>query len=853
MLGRFLKPRWQHTDAGVRLKAVESMVAANDAALLAQLARGDASELVRAAATGRLTDFALLDEVHQRDEAPSVRQAASLRIMALLAGTVADAPPLDTRIRLIRLTGNDEALAQIASHSPDAACRDAAVSQLKDQDQLFHLAIHGAEETLRVNAAQRLASLPLLKRLAREGRDKRVVRLARDQAKALQQQQQEEQAHTARVIHLADTLEQHARRRTDALYGARLEQLEQQWQQYQRHATPELAERVQQALRQCQHQLEQQQYEAEQQALAATAIAEREAASQGLYQLLNNATAQTWEQQLGELRAALATQQRRWQSADQQAPAADNERQAFENLTRAFQTMIDLASRAMEQYEDPQALAELAAQWPREYPRPAVLQPPQAEPVPAEPASRTQPREHNPHRGLIVALKRELRQGNLRHANRLWHKAEALVEEGSAPALARELDKLQARRRELQDWHAFAAEPKKVELCEQMEALRDSAMDAPQLASAIQALHDEWRELMSSDQDQDQALWERFKAASDIAYQPCREHFSAQDQVKADNLKKRRTLCEQLASFLAQQDWEKVDWQALWQIRQQAPRDWKALQPVRFTDNRDVKKQFSALLAQMDEKLDAAIDEASQTRQAVIEQAVALEQLDDAREAARQAQQLQQQWRQTPWLPPARHRSLQKQFRKVMDRIFSARDRQFEEHRQQQQARQDHIQQALDQLEALLDAPGDTRDAGALEAARQAVQEQARGDMPKPQFRRYQALQRRYEEHLNQQQQRRRGEKLHEQLAALPRADQANDSGYQLAVALEVLAGLPSPEAEQSRRMAWQLEQLPAAMKRQSAAPMEEAAAVIAASADACLCEATFQRTRRALEALVRQ
>ena len=45
--------------------------------------------------------------------------------------------------------------------------------------------------------------------------------------KALQEKIQHEEAESARVVQLADRLEQHARRSVDALYGPRLEQLEQ--------------------------------------------------------------------------------------------------------------------------------------------------------------------------------------------------------------------------------------------------------------------------------------------------------------------------------------------------------------------------------------------------------------------------------------------------------------------------------------------------------------------------------------------------------------------------------------------------------------------------------------------------
>ena len=834
MFGRFLKPRWQHANPDIRLKAVEQLDLCDDATLLNQLARGDASALVRAAATGRLTDFAALDEVHQRDEAPSVREAASMRIMALLAGTTDDAPNSDTRLRLIRLTGNENVLVHVASHSPDMHSRMAAIERLKDEGVLYQLALDAPTEALRVASVQNIASLSLLKRLGKEGRDKRVTRLARDQARALQQQQQQSERETAKVYHLADRLEQHARRRVDALYGPQLEQLEQQWQQLTRQATPDLASRVQQALHQCRTQLTELQEQTRQQALAETAKAEREAAAHSLYQLLSQATPETWDHQLGEMRSALATQQRRWDSADEQSQAQDEDRLAFTDLVTAFQQLLTLAAD-INAADSPATLAELADRWPGEYQPPSALlalRKREAETSDAQTSTQNRPAPASqPHRGLLVALKRELRQGNLRHANRLWHKAQSIIESDGDTGLDAELTKLAPRRAELQDWHRFAAEPKKVALCERMETLKGTTMDPPELATAIQALHDEWRALMSSDQGEDQALWTRFKEASDQAYQPCHAHFAELDAIKAGNLEKRRALCQQLEDFVTAQNWETADWHGVWQIRQQAPKDWKTLHPIRFTDARDVQKRFSSLLTQLDEQLNRYIEKAESERKQLLDQARALLELDDAQHATREAQAIQKRWRQSAWLPPGQHRTWQKPFRKTMDALFDARNRGIAARREQQEQASQMLTTHIDALEASLTQPFSADTANSLRSAAAAVDEHLDGNQPQPLVRKAQQLKRRASERLQQLSRWQQWQQLRDAVAALtesaessdqPESGANTDSALTLAVAFEALAGVPSPEPERQRRLQWQLEQLPSAMKQQQFDAREE-------------------------------
>ena len=50
------------------------------------------------------------------------------------------------------------------------------------------------------------------------------------------------------------------------------------------------------------------------------------------------------------------------------------------------------------------------------------------------------------------------------------------------------------------------------------------------------------------------ALWQRFQEAAQKAYQPCREYFEAQGQVRQENLQRRAALLERLSAFVAGHD-----------------------------------------------------------------------------------------------------------------------------------------------------------------------------------------------------------------------------------------------------------------------------------------------------------
>jgi len=839
MLGKLFKPRWQHRDAEVRAQAVATLDPRQDQETLSKLARDDDSARVRAAAVSALLDLHLLDRLIETDTDAGVRETASDRFVALLAGTVDGAPAVDTRLRLIQHTGNARVLLHVARHSPDQECREAALAAIDEPDALYRLALEGADAALRLAAAERLNDSTLLRQLGREGRDKKVVRIARDRVKAMQAEDAEARRHEEQLDALIDALEQLAQHSADPLFEGRLQRLEQRWHALAEHADDARSARVESALGQCHgHLREQQEAAARQQALESAAH-ERRAALDTLRSLYRDLSAETWDQQLGELRSAVATQERRWQAAGELLEADDESDLMFHSRLSEWRRLIALAEAALDAEDDEQR-RDLAEQWPAEVAAPSALataRPPepaeQKEEQKPRPAAR--PSANSEHRGLVVALRRELERGNLKHANRLWHKAEAVLAEQRDPWLQQQLERLTPRREELRDWHAFAAQPKKEQLCERMEALAETEMDAEERASAVQALHEEWRALMSSDQDQDQALWDRFKAASDRAYEPCRAHFAELDAQREENLRRREALCQQLADFVAAQDWQNADWQAVWEIRRQAPQEWKSHAPVRFTDAREAQKRFSALLSEIDERLEEAWRQAEQPRQALLERAAALaegvaadqgEQGVDVRGAAREAQELQKQWRAAPWLPPARHRPFQKRFRRIMDTIFAARQADTEQKQAQRAEAAEQAQTVLERAAQQTALPLPEQDGATLAALAEELQTLDSASLGRGVQQQLQRLQEQLRALRKDLPKWRRWQAACERITGAPAGDERADDRA-LAAALEALAGVESPEHAREERMAWQLERLPKAMKSSGFTPLEEALALV--------------------------
>ncbi|MEY1662206.1 DUF349 domain-containing protein [Isoalcanivorax beigongshangi] len=879
MLGHFFKPRWQHKQAAQRLRAVAEL-APSDAEhqrILSQLASSDPAVEVRLAAIAAVTELGTLDTL-TADPDHSIADAARQQLQSLLAGTAAGSPALEVRKHLVTHTDHLPTLLGVVQHSPDSELRLLALSRIEHGDSLLELALQAPDAALRLAAAQRLSDSNLLRRLIKDSRDKRVQQWAREQSRRLNQAQQAAEERSAVRSAVTRELQQHRHRPLDSLYRPRLTQLQQQWIDAADGAEEAEYSAFRSAVEACDAVMA-----AAEAALAAEQAALRAAQEQQtvlaeLVTLCRSLDEAPLTQALGSFYAAQTLQQRHWDALAALHPVATADAERFTTLIAALGERLALLSDLQADAPALQALlddtAELPEQsratveawltrWPQHLPQPTLLQqlakrvqPPAVAVVDTSASMAADRPTRSAHQQQIDQalgqLQRALQQRNLRQANRLWQRLEALLAEQPDASRQARLERLQPERDELRDWHAFAAEPKKIELCDTMEQLADAPLDAEEQASAIQALHEQWRALMSSDQDADQALWERFKTASDRAYAPCQVHFDELDALRSHQLAARAALCDQLEALLAAQaEHSETDWPALFLIRRQAPAEFRALEPVRFNDARPVNRRFSQLLKALDQRL----EQASNTHAALLEQqCAAVEALlanADVRDAAEQVKPLQRQWKQAGWVHPRQYRGLHKRFRSACDQLFQRRDEQRQALRATQDSQQHALRAALDHLDSCLAAPTEANVRAALTAVDALPAPRREGPLHGRRERGRRAAQ----TLLAALPQLARREALRTQLEALPDRDDDSAALRELVIAIEVTAEVPSPEEARAERMQWQLGELSRAMTGGSNQPaLERCEALLAAQQPllaAGLTPALRQRLLQAVAALV--
>ena len=722
MLSRLFKPKWQHAKSTVRLSAISEMLGSNPEqhAILAELARHDPDDNVRGVAAAKLFDVPLLRELAQ------TLPAARTRLTELLTGQVPNGPTLEQRLECLSHIHDPTILHNVLDHG-DQALHESVITQFQAQSDLADIAIRHPRAKVRLAAAQRVTETQHLERILRhsKNKDKGLYQLARAKLSQLRTDVRETRQQRQQQLDITESMETLAKSDFSPLFSPRMKGLLLQWRQLDIAPDHDLAQRFELAQRACNETLEHHH----------AAVAEQHEHSQATRQidqccarleaqiaLLNKGS--TLE--IDTVERLLSEQQAQWQAATALATPTEYDQQRFKQawLTlSAYQEGVQTLQRhqprlaalnaRVRQLNVPDHNKRIVdtkkrlrrllddIHWPLQFRSPDLLiqahhsleQLAQLERQIADWQGQQLPQLKQ----QLDELEKAISDGSLKHAERRLSSAQQLLKqlpEKRTGGLAKRLAHLKARVAELRDWRGFAATQQKEVLCQRMEALTDNNMDPAYKADLIKQLQEQWKNLGYGDPSQADALWQRFKNASDQAYAPCRDYFSQQRDNRKHNLAERERICDQLEHYLHRPDWSGVDWHKHQDIMRTARQEWNRHTPVERKPGKVIQQRFEGLMSELHSKLREEQRRNLEQKRVLVRQAEALVEQEDLTAAIDTVKQLQAAWKQIGLTPQNEDRRVWKTFRAACDALFARRD-------QQRQLRNDQQQQDKSQAETL--------------------------------------------------------------------------------------------------------------------------------------------------------
>lgn len=367
------------------------------------------------------------------------------------------------------------------------------------------------------------------------------------------------------------------------------------------------------------------------------------------------------------------------------------------------------AEAAQARAEEEARLAELAAaQAPEPEVEPAPL--PEVAPPPPPAAQRISPEQRQQIAAMLVLAEAALAEGQLGEMQQQLQAVDAAVAALNGVALSDSLrarhQALHAERARLKGWQQWGGARALDTLVAEAEALAQLTLAAadpeaahpPKLrikphADSIQALRARWKEIDRTGAPSNQALWQRFDAALQTAYQPVAAQQAALKAARQDNLQAREALLATLDAVPAgeppaQADELAAHWKEQLRALTGFQLAWRQLGPLEHTVPAGARKALQERLQASVERIEAPLNEARRAaateRERLITRAEALVQelnrQPAMRDAALRVRELQAEWQQhARTLPLSRpvETALWARFKAATDAVFVQREAAF--------------------------------------------------------------------------------------------------------------------------------------------------------------------------------
>jgi hypothetical protein len=225
--------------------------------------------------------------------------------------------------------------------------------------------------------------------------------------------------------------------------------------------------------------------------------------------------------------------------------------------------------------------------------------------------------------------------------------------------------------REAVEWQRWANVGVQEQLCQKMEALA-AVEDAEAVARQVKELQEQWRQVSDVPRQQGDALWRRFKAAHDVAWNRCAAYFAEQAEVRAANLAKKIALCEQAEALGGSSDWIRTA-EAIKGLQA----EWKTVGPVSRGQEKAIWERFRVACDQFFTRRQADLVERKTAWTANLAKKEALcarvEALADSTEwesASAEIKRLQAEWKTVGAVKRSRSDAIWQRFRGACDRFF---------------------------------------------------------------------------------------------------------------------------------------------------------------------------------------
>ncbi len=256
----------------------------------------------------------------------------------------------------------------------------------------------------------------------------------------------------------------------------------------------------------------------------------------------------------------------------------------------------------------------------------------------------------------------------------------------------------------------------KIECCVRAERL----LAVEKISEAIKELnelHNEFKHIGAVPREEKEALWGRFKAASDALYEKRDEHLKKVNEELQVNLTLKLKLVEELETLAPFQSDKIKEWNSKTQQIIEVQKRWESVGPVPRLKMKEVNKRFwlafksffnnkNSFFKRLDTEREANL----KLKRELVQKADELKEGLDWEKTANSLKELQRQWKEIGPVPEKFRESVYQEFKKACDHFFGQRREQFEKQDKEQEQNLQRKQHICETLENLIESKSDSID-----------------------------------------------------------------------------------------------------------------------------------------------
>ena len=648
----FFKPKWQSNDIDTRLEAVTTEQHPDLISSLLEIAGNDEDKRVRSAAIKRLHQLENILKLHGSETDAGVKKLLEERIRQLASSSNESRPALEVRMQVIETTADRDLIEHLANHAPEAALRRAALARVERQGVIGDCCMHDSDPENRKFAASRITQHTTLKRVmdALRKTDKTLYANLADRLHEELLGQADPKAVQAEAIRICSALEKQALE-TNARDAAETDRLHTAWTRIAGNARNDMQQRYQ---RVCERLSAPPPVIAEPQV---EAIADTAA---GIVVEEESPAGETEPPGANEALARLGAEIAIYETENADHPNAASLDKMKQRLEKTWEhcspthpddlVCYNTALAALEKLEA--SLEQQHQQFENELGQARELL------VQLE----TELEQGELHKALETRAR--LQQSAKGHGkNKEWQK------------LNNRLNSMQARLRELRDWQHWSNNKVRKRLIAEMEVLPSADLHPDALLDRIKSLQLEWKNLEQSEQipgdKQFSAapwMWRKFSAAGHAAFDTAKPYLDKRSEIQSRHAQSLATFCAELEQ-LAQA--EPVDYTALSKGVTRGRKKLMSLNDVPANQRQKLARKLKAALDKANAAVQTHYQAVELEKMKLIRAASQLVHMPERSEAISQAKSLQSNWKAAGSLWRSKEQELWNQFRAHLDPLFS--------------------------------------------------------------------------------------------------------------------------------------------------------------------------------------